>query len=96
MTATTLKNYSCKDLAQMAKVQGVVGWHAMRKEELVEALAKRAKQNRQRGTGAPLELPPVNGDPRKTAIKNRSADSVLVTTGSLYPALHRLERQKLL
>ncbi len=74
MTATTLKNYSCKDLAQMAKVQGVVGWHAMRKEELVEALMKRAKQHRQRGATA-IELPPLNGDVRKTAIKNRSAES---------------------
>ena len=28
-------------------------------------------------------------------IRNRSSDSVLVTTGALYPALHRLEAKKL-
>lgn len=51
MTAATLKNYSCKDLARMAKIQGVAGWHSMRKDELVEALVKRARQ--QRGRGGP-------------------------------------------
>jgi hypothetical protein len=50
MTAATLKNYSCKDLARMAKMQGVTGWHSMRKSELVEALIKRSKQQRGRGT----------------------------------------------
>jgi len=56
MTAATLKNYSCKDLARMAKMQGVAGWHSMRKEELVQALVKRAKQQRGRnGTGTNLE-----------------------------------------
>lgn len=29
-------------------------------------------------------------------IRNRSADSVLVTTGALYPALHRLEGRRLI
>lgn len=54
MTAATLKNYSCKDLAQMAKLQGVIGWHAMRKDELVEALVKQTKrQRRQPGEGNP-------------------------------------------
>jgi hypothetical protein len=52
MTAATLKNYSCKDLARMAKMQGVSGWHSMRKDELVEALVKRAKQQRGRGAAA--------------------------------------------
>lgn len=44
MTATTLRNCTCKDLAQMAKTEGVAGWHAMRKEELVRALVKQARQ----------------------------------------------------
>jgi hypothetical protein len=43
MTAAVLKNYTARDLAQMAKAQGVAGWHSMRKEELVRALLKCAK-----------------------------------------------------
>ncbi len=47
MTAATLRNCTCKDLAQMAKTEGVAGWHSMRKDELVRALVKQAK-NKQR------------------------------------------------
>ncbi len=73
MTSATLKNCSCKDLAQMAKLQGVVGWHAMRKEELVQALVKRAQQQRRSGSAAEIDAPLANGSLRKTAIKNPSA-----------------------
>lgn len=38
MTVEELKSQTRKDLAGMAKVRGVAGWHAMRKEELVRAL----------------------------------------------------------
>ena len=38
-----LKSRTVKDLATMAKRKGVPGWHAMRKEELIRALAKYAK-----------------------------------------------------
>jgi hypothetical protein len=44
MTAATLRNYSCKDLAQMARSQGLAGWHSMRKDELVRALLKHARR----------------------------------------------------
>ena len=37
MTASSLRNYSCKHLAQMAKSEGLPGWHSMRKDELVRA-----------------------------------------------------------
>lgn len=40
MTAQTLKSYSCKDLAEMARKRGVPGWHAMRKEQLIKALLR--------------------------------------------------------
>ena len=38
MTADTLKDYKKKNLAQMAKEQGISGWHAMRKDQLIRAL----------------------------------------------------------
>ena len=38
MTADTLKDYNKKNLAQMAKEQGISGWHAMRKDQLIRAL----------------------------------------------------------
>ena len=44
MTRATLRNYTCKDLAQMAKQQGVPGWHSMRKDELVTALVRAARR----------------------------------------------------
>src|SRR5262245_18586046 len=38
MTSASLRSYSQKDLAQMAKRGGVRGWHSMRKDQLVKAL----------------------------------------------------------
>jgi len=43
ITAASLKEYTAKDLGQMAKRRGISGWHAMRKDELVKALVKVAK-----------------------------------------------------
>ena len=39
MTVETLKDCNKKALARMAKDQGIVGWHAMRKDQLIRALA---------------------------------------------------------
>lgn len=41
--ATKLKSQTAKMLAEMARKKGVLGWHSMRKEELVRALLKQAK-----------------------------------------------------
>jgi hypothetical protein len=38
MTAAALRSRTAKDLAQMARQNGVAGWHSMKKEELIEAL----------------------------------------------------------
>jgi hypothetical protein len=56
MTADALKDCNKKHLAQMAKEQGIAGWHAMRKDQLIRALtvsrshpssrAKEAKSSR--------------------------------------------------
>jgi len=39
MTVDTLKDCNKKHLAQIAKDQGIVGWHAMRKDQLIRALS---------------------------------------------------------
>jgi uncharacterized protein len=46
MTAAALKQLPYRDLVQMARSQGVAGWHSMRKDDLVQALAKLSKRNR--------------------------------------------------
>ena len=40
ITAASLREYTYKDLAQLAKKQSIRGWHAMRKDELVRALTR--------------------------------------------------------
>src|SRR5579864_9244572 len=44
MTVDTLKDCNKKVLAQMAKDRGIVGWHAMRKDQLIRALAPASKK----------------------------------------------------
>lgn len=43
MTTATLREKPVRDLARMAKQHGVPGWHAMRKDQLIRALLRRAK-----------------------------------------------------
>ncbi|MBN2475767.1 MAG: DUF4912 domain-containing protein [Pirellulales bacterium] len=49
ITAARLKTRTVKDLAAMAKKKRVPGWHAMRKDELIKALVKHAKNQAARG-----------------------------------------------
>lgn len=46
MTTATLREKPVRDLARLAKQQGVPGWHAMRKDQLIKALVRRAKAAR--------------------------------------------------
>ncbi|MFO0817643.1 MAG: DUF4912 domain-containing protein [Pirellulales bacterium] len=43
ITVASLKNYSLKDLAQLARKSGIEGWQSMRKEQLIRALGKTVK-----------------------------------------------------
>ena len=45
ITAAKLKSHTVKDLAAMAKEKSVPGWHSMRKDELIQALARRARSD---------------------------------------------------
>ena len=44
MTPAKLRSHTCKDLARMARDRGVPGWHAMRKDQLIAALAADAQR----------------------------------------------------
>src|SRR5689334_19347233 len=52
MTASSLRNQSCKELAQMARTAGLAGWHSMRKDELVKALVNHARRRPKRGANS--------------------------------------------
>lgn len=45
VTASTLQSRTSRELAQIAKSEGVRGWHSMRKAELVQALLKNSRRD---------------------------------------------------
>lgn len=59
MTAESLKDCNKKALAQLAKDQGIVGWHAMRKDQLIKALtAAPAPGKKGAGKSSPAKAAP--------------------------------------
>ena len=46
MTSASLKEKPVRDLARLAKQHGVAGWHAMRKDQLIRALVRKARSRR--------------------------------------------------
>jgi len=61
VTLANLRAQTSKELAKLARNEGVQGWHAMRKEQLVQALLK---ASRGRGNEPPSAAPPKNGTRR--------------------------------
>ncbi|MGE3817796.1 MAG: DUF4912 domain-containing protein [Isosphaeraceae bacterium] len=64
MTAESLKDCNKKALAQLAKDQGIVGWHAMRKDQLIKALtaspsASKKGAGKSSAKGASSATPPT-------------------------------------
>jgi hypothetical protein len=59
MTREQLEACTKKELAEMARDQGVAGWHAMRKDELLLALTPPARKPK-----AKLTPPPAKPDPK--------------------------------
>jgi uncharacterized protein len=75
MTAETLNNYSAKDLAQMAKRRGVHGWHAMRKDQLVQALVRLARGKAARKRHALKSTRPIAAGRTRPAVATAKARS---------------------
>ena len=68
MTAASLRDMPVRDLARLAKRQGVPGWHAMRKDELVRALVRKARSGKPVPGRAPVgPLPGAEGVARDAA-----------------------------
>ena len=57
ITAANLESQKSKELAQMAKEKGVSGWHSMKKDQLVKALLKVAKQKAKAKSGSARKKP---------------------------------------
>jgi hypothetical protein len=58
MTASSLRDCTLKDLAQMAKRRGVSGWNTMRKDQLIQALARVARRHATSRAGSKRVAPP--------------------------------------
>ncbi len=77
MTLDKLQSHTKKQLADMARRQGISGWHGMRKEELVQALVKHASRPAKPEKKTPLP---------RTAVK---AAQVTTTTVKQRPPVQR-------
>jgi hypothetical protein len=87
MTAATLKDCNKKSLAQMAKEQGITGWHAMRKDQLIRALtvtrtsaASRAKKPIRPGKVQPTAR--AKASPARKQSAHSSEEAVRARRGS--------------
>lgn len=70
ITSASLKSYSHKDLAQMARQGGVRGWHSMKKDELVRALLaiSRSSKRSPKGSGAKATVCEPSAGPKRSLV----------------------------
>ncbi len=97
MTVATLRGFTCKDLAKMAKQEGVAGWHSMRKEELVAALAKAARRSQSRASGkavAPKGRGAGSGRPSSSASRNGKSPAAKKPTAARRKAMAKIDELK--
>ncbi|MEM7454441.1 MAG: DUF4912 domain-containing protein [Planctomycetota bacterium] len=71
VTAASLRTQTSKDLARLAKQKGVTGWHSMRKEQLIRALLKLAKEKA--GKKSARASATANGKSRSTRTTAKKA-----------------------
>jgi hypothetical protein len=89
MTRNDLNARTKKQLADMARRQGVPGWHGMRKEELVRALGKRSSHSAQ-----PVKAPPPKAAAKKAPTPTRQRPPVQRAAARNTTAEEQIERSK--
>ena len=75
MTSASLKEKPVRDLARLAKQHGVAGWHAMRKDQLIRALVRKARAQ-----------PPVPAATRSVAVPSGEGRPTRRIVDSGFPA----------
>lgn len=90
LTAATLRQKPVRDLARLAKQHGVAGWHAMRKDQLIRALVRKARA-RQPVPAAAMRPKPA---PSRPAVPAPRRDEAVARR--LEEAREKLARAKLL
>lgn len=96
MTVDALKDCNKKHLAQLAKDQGISGWHAMRKDQLIRALsAPRAASSRSKAGSRPIPAPArkkaSSARPSGHANGNGHPASMGASRPTAVPAVHKLD-----
>ena len=79
ITTASLMSQNLKDLAAMAKRKGVSGWSNMRKQQLVKALARRAKAQPGSRNGGP----PTVAKAAKSRRRNTAGQVVRLSKGNV-------------
>jgi hypothetical protein len=86
MTPEKLRDYSKKELAEMAKEKGIRGWHAMRKEQLVEVLATKKRPSKSRTRKTRVSASRTNRTAAKKSARSASARSTSRASGEAKPS----------
>ena len=101
MTTASLRSCTCKDLGQMAKKRGVLGWHSMRKEQLVRAILRTARSKPVRATAKSGKSPQRRAADKgtKTASPVRAKRATTAAKAKVTPkrdprVLRRIEKAK--
>ena len=75
ITAATLREYTSKDLGQMAKKRGITGWHSMRKDELIKAIVRDEKTSPKQKSATTSRRTATTATPKTTpTVTNRRHD----------------------
>lgn len=106
MTLEMLKECSKKALAGMARVQGIAGWHAMRKDQLIRALASSAKKTKTASATQPVAQArrPAASDPRSSRSRDRNgkhnghskSNPAPIAPGAARPLPHGCDKDRII